>query len=253
MKLVEIDDDVPMTSTTQSHLSLPTDKQFTAPRTLSLLDNSMETILNRGDISDGEKWILYNQTLVRFLNHLRKSRPQKSNMQEQAPNIRIESSNSLHHHIPESFNNSISHHNISGFHPIKSSIASISEPSVREFFESANAKLNDVNTVTLNNDDDVNHSMISDLSPIPQPDQISQYTPPEQMSITEAPNMNVNVDRRRRQKRAANADLTRLHPEKLVVKDTAPVPRNLQPTQLFRNNKQTQSRMSFYWEPTTAK
>ena len=39
IKLVDIDDDGHHATTESSHLSLPTDRNFTAPRTLSILDN----------------------------------------------------------------------------------------------------------------------------------------------------------------------------------------------------------------------
>lgn len=67
MKLVDIDDD-----TTRSSSLQPSDSEFMTPRILSTLDGSMNEILSRRDIDDSEKWILYNQTLQKFLNYMKK-------------------------------------------------------------------------------------------------------------------------------------------------------------------------------------
>lgn len=71
MKLVDIDD-VTHSSSGPSNHSMPSDDNFITPRILSLLDNAMNDILNRSDVDDGEKWILYNQSLQRYLNHMKK-------------------------------------------------------------------------------------------------------------------------------------------------------------------------------------
>lgn len=44
------------------------------PNTLSLLDQEMKSVLNNKNISDYEKWLLYNQTLQRYLNIVQDTR-----------------------------------------------------------------------------------------------------------------------------------------------------------------------------------
>lgn len=45
---------------------------------LSFLDQDMKTILNRTDITDIEKWRLYNEALSRYLFHIRKQQADKT-------------------------------------------------------------------------------------------------------------------------------------------------------------------------------
>lgn len=228
MKLVEIDDN------TQVDQQQPSDDNFTAPRILSTLDNSMNAILNRHDINDIEKWAQYNQILHKYLHHLK-----KKNTQQMSPSVELNRSEILQN-TPEAFRKRISDLNMSGLIPMKSSIDSITQPSVREFFE--RAKLSDVNFLDPNGDE-FNSNEFSDL------DNSLNISSGEAMSIAEiTPEKSRNVTQRGR-KRAHTKQMTGIHPLKVVPRER---PDNLQPTQLFRNRQQTQSNMEFYWRTTDA-
>lgn len=226
MRLVEIGDDISQPPDEQPYLSQPSDDKFTAPRTLSMLDNSMNSILNRSDIDDGEKWKLYHQILQRYLNHMRTT--QKSNMEQTPHNIQLVS-DSPGNHTPDAFNKELSDHNITGIFPIRDSIENIALPHVRQFFEQARQK--DVNQLSPVLPMTSDNSMISlDASPrTPSPQQQQQQL-------------------RRGTKRNAGNNVTAIHPNKIVA--TQP---EVQPRQLYRNRQQTESRAEFYWMPTKAK
>lgn len=136
MKLVPIDDcDIHQdTKHRKQYESLPSDTDFTTPRILSILDNEMSDILKRSDIADRQKWLLYNQTLQRYLTFLKNNRvqnptqPQQSNV-EPSDIERFNSFDSLTDPFPEN--------NISDIIEIRDSLDSITQPHVRQFFESA--------------------------------------------------------------------------------------------------------------------
>lgn len=246
MKLVEIDDNSQV-PTDQSYLSLPSDENVTAPRILSILDNFMNAILNRHDINDGEKWTLYNQALQRYLNHIKKSNVQNSVNQQSPNNIPFDDQD--RRHTPDTFNNRISDHNISGVFPMKTSIENISEPIVRDFFEQA--RMRDENpfspsTISAESlDDSIPPNLHkSPKSPLHEAMSISIPTSQEARNVT---------NRRRKGKRGAAHDMTRIHPYKVTAIDNALPPQNLEPRQLYRDRRQPQSNFEFYWESTKAK
>lgn len=134
MKLVEIDD-VTHSSACSPDQLLPSDQNFVASRILSILDKSMNSILNRRDIDDGEKWVLYNQTLQKYLNHMKKTRVQNSNT-PQSQQSEFNGQNQLNYSLGE-FDGCVSDQYMSGVLPMRDSIDTISQPMVREFFEQA--------------------------------------------------------------------------------------------------------------------
>lgn len=247
MKLVPVDD-ISHSAVDQSHLP---DENFTASRILSILDDSMNAILNRNDINDGEKWTLYNQTLQRYLNHMKKTHSQNSNVQRPQKFQSEETYN--RHHTPSAFNNSISEHDISGIFPMKPSIESALQPNVREFFEQARksdaSQFSPISATSIY--DEINSSNTNaDQSPHRTPLQITHQ--PMSISIPSTDETRNIAVRKRGPKRNAVRDMTTVHPYKMA-KDHAAMPKNLEPTQLYRNRRQPQSNMEFYWQPTNAK
>lgn len=230
MKLVEIDDDCPQ----PSNQTLPSDDSFTAPRMLSILDNSMNEILNRHDMDDSEKWILYNQTLQKFLSYMKKKRtptPQHTPQEQR-------------NHSIDLFDGNISEQNISGIMPLRDSIESISHPSVRAFFKQVRDNMPD-GFNTNHSSPATSTSSIQSLSPnldishTPPQSQINQSV--EMMSIP-----NNITHRRRAPKRNAAHDVSGVPPTKIL-------PRNPTPRALFRPRNPAGHRHDFYWEPTNAK
>lgn len=245
MKLVPLDDTT-YSSAGQSHLS---DENFTAPRILSILDTSMKAILNRNDINDGDKWTLYKQTLQRYLNQIKKNHTTNSNVQQLPQKNEFE--DLYHrHNTPSTFNNHISEHDISGIFPMNPSVDSMLPPNVKQFFDQARksdaSRFSPISPVSL-------HDEI--ISPHTSANQTPQHVTHVPMSIsipTTDETRNVAV-RKRAAKRNAVRDMTTVHPYKLVARDHAAMPKNLQPTQLYRNRRQPQSNFDFYWKPTDAK
>lgn len=128
MKLVEVDD-----STLLSHTNNTIDDEsYSKPRVLSTLDNVMNEIL-RAQIPDADKWKLYSQALQRYLNHAKvnstKNAPiiGNTNPEDNPFNFSLGS-------FSERFQNDV---NMSGVQPLRDSLDSISQPSVRNFFEQA--------------------------------------------------------------------------------------------------------------------
>lgn len=258
MKLVEIGD----VAEAYTDRDLPSDENLTAPRILSMLDISMNTILNRNDISDGEKWALYNQALQKYLYHMKKTYAQNSstkqslhsnsidvlNSDQQLPDTSDTFSNRVH--TPEVFSKRISEHDISGIFPINPSIENITQPSVREFFRQARLsdpihrqretnQLSPISHISFN--DSASNFHISPTS--------ASSSSPQQMSIDIQSPEKSRVTTRRPKKRGAANDITGIHPYKVVTKEViVGPPPNLQPTQLYRNRNPP-----LYWQPTTAK
>lgn len=236
MKLVDIDD-LPHQTGDQSYLSLPSDEKFTAPRILSMLDNSMNAILNRNDMNDGEKWTLYNQTLQRYLNHMRKT--QKSNTQQLPHNIQF-NEEEQQNHTSEAFNNRISDHDITGIFPIRDSIETITQPNVRQFFQQA--RQSDVNQLSPIHHMSVdNNSMINfNRSPETPPQHQQQPIP-----ILGTKRTGEIIPKRAR-KRGPSRDVTGIHPYKVVSR-----PGNTPPRAPQRSTAKSQ--LDFYWKSTKAK
>lgn len=233
MKLVDIDD-MSHHSANQSYLALPSDEKFTASRTLSMLDNSMNAILNRSDINDGEKWALYNQTLQRYLNHMRKT--QKSNTQQFPRNIQFNDEDQSNH-TPEAFNNCISDHDITGIFPIRDSIETITQPNVRQFFHQARQsdanQLSPIQHMSLDNNSMINFNRSPELQ---------QHQP---MPILTTKRTEKIIPNRTR-KRGASKNMTGIHPYKVLSRAGNTPPRAGQ-------HSNAKSHLDFYWKSTKAK
>lgn len=235
MKLVAIDD-ISHHPDDQSYLSLPSDEKFSAPRILSMLDNSMNTILNRSDINDGEKWTLYNQTLQRYLNHMKKTHTQHS-----LHNNNQSSTQDQRNRTPEAFNTRISDHNITGIFPIRDSIENITPPNVKQFFE--HARQSDMN-------------QCSPISYISLDDSIVNFdnapeTPIQQHSMPIQPKERTNkVVPKHGLKRGASKDMTTIHRHKVAPRP----PRQAGNTPPRAGQRKTaKSQIDFYWKSTKAK
>lgn len=113
MKLVELENDISNQYHQPDNLLL--DENYTKPKILSKLDALMTQILQRKDITDNDKWLMYKQALHRYLHFANKPVP---------PNIERDDSNK---HTNTLMDNYFS----------RDSIDMITQPSVREFFESA--------------------------------------------------------------------------------------------------------------------
>lgn len=141
MKLVELDN---------GHLennmqcsSLLSDSNYTAPRVFSTLDELMNKILNAADLSDNDKWILYNQTLQRYLNYMKNINRQKPSIQSESQAIQNRTISDIRPqdvtlsdfraNTSLSFNNSIN--DMTGVETMRDSLDSIQQPNVRTFFE----------------------------------------------------------------------------------------------------------------------
>lgn len=250
MKLIDIDDDgaTPYQSN-NLYQTMQSDKKFMEPRTLSMLDNSMNDILNRGDMADGEKWILYNQTLHRFLNYMKNARSPIT--------IEKTSSQAMQNTTPQfdrrnqtinAFDGHISDNSLNGIFPMRDSIESISQPNVRDFFQQirnipANTSVNQSSPVAAISDQPITHSvspMDHDFEELPLSPQIQQ--PPKRKTLTRK-----KSPERRATKRLANPNISGVPPRKVAQK-TAMTPR-----ELFRVRKPTRSYNEVYWEKTNAK
>lgn len=125
MRLVEFDSATPNLHHMYNQL-LP-DKEYAEPRVLSKLDSSMSEILNRNDIPDSKKLIFYNQLLRKYLHFTNKNNSPQSN------NVDLE--------------DSFTQPTMTELLPGRVSLDNITQPSVREFFES----LREENTGPSNN------------------------------------------------------------------------------------------------------
>lgn len=231
MKLVDIDDDISHTSIASTQQLLPTDDNFTAPRMLSILDNSMNSILNRHDIDDGEKWALYNQTLQRYLNYMKKQRTQNFNTQhtqnfntQHIPQPEINVQNQLTH----SFDGRISDNDISGISPMRDSLDSISNTRVRNFFEQARQSSQNSNATAQSSP--ISHN-VSDIS-----------MPILNHSLQMPPQRSTTTKKRVTKKRPATA-----HPEGYMR------PCKISLTDLAKSRGRTRSVTNFFWKATNAK
>lgn len=234
MKLVDIDDGVTQQSIEPSYQTLPSDYNFTAPRMLSTLDNSMNEILNRRDMDDNEKWILNNQTLQKFLNYMKKSRPPMDQHTSQE-----QQNNSI-----DSFDGRISYHNITGILPFRDSLESIAHPGVRDFFKQIRENQPYGNN-SLHSSPVASTSSTHSLSP--NFDNMHTITPPQpqiSQSVMKTPSPNnVTYRQRRGQKRTAVHDVSGVPPFK----------KNPTPRALFSPRNPAHHRHDFYWESTNAK
>lgn len=241
MKLVDIDDDVVQPSIKPSYQSHVTDFNFTSPRMLSLLDNSMNEILNRRDMDDGEKWTVYNQTLQRFLNYMKKSRTQNTphTVQEhqQDPPIDV-------------FDGHISDHNITGIQPLRDSLEYISQPNVRDFFQQLRESSGNTNNAHQSSPVLSTTALSNQFSPplLNSPHNISAqlyHQPQQQLQIRES---RKNTPPRRAPKRTATLqNLTGVPPPKI------PLRKPIIPRALYRSRQPAAPRSALHWEITGAR
>lgn len=147
MQLVEIGDMAQPTRTNNNIYA--DDESYSKPRVLSSLDNIMNEIL-KAPMSDGDKWKLYSQALHRYLNHAKfASRNTDHNISQTVGDNETDPSaienpfnfSSITNFPPHSFDiphssRDNSQFDVSGVSRMRDSLESISQPSVRNFFES---------------------------------------------------------------------------------------------------------------------
>lgn len=137
MKLVDIDE--PGLIEKNAVDCMMSDSNYASPRVLSALDGIMDAILKRNDLDDGAKWILYNQTLHRYLNFVKNQQNQTSKDEHKADSQIV--NNHAFNQSFDLFKPSSSAFEISGIEPLRDSLDAISQPIVREFFENARNKI----------------------------------------------------------------------------------------------------------------
>lgn len=249
MKLIDIDDDTASSNRESSYQALQSDDKFTASRTLSFLDNSMNDILNRSDIDDNEKWLLYNQTLQKFLAYMKSTRTTST----KPSTIHHQSAQSFSS-IPDErnisyspFDRHISDNNISGIFPLRDSLDSITQPVVKEFFQ--NARVNDPKTNALQSQlSPISHNTSNNLQ-LPSSPNTSMHQSISQNNVTmpsvhntPSPIPQIEGTKKRAPKRNASHSILSGVPASKVL-----------PRSLYRNRRPVKPRHVFYWEPTNAK
>lgn len=142
MKLIEIDDNN-ISSNAYNNDRYIDDEDYSKPRVLPTLDNIMNEILRTANISDVDKWRLYSQALQRYLNHLKIASKKKAENYEiksshDHNSTYLEKNNNKHFQtLEDTFNFSLPQFDMSGVEAIRDSLDSISQPTVRIFFEKA--------------------------------------------------------------------------------------------------------------------
>lgn len=122
MRLVEIDNELNNEHSLNQSKILHSDEKYAEPRVLSALDNMMNNILKQKDMSDSDKWTLYNQVLQRYLALVKKK-------DKDVIENKYDSNNE--------FETSRWSQNTGDMMLFRDSIDTISAPSVRAFFEKA--------------------------------------------------------------------------------------------------------------------
>lgn len=240
--LIDVDDDVTQPNIeSPSYQPLQSDYNFTAPRMLSILDRSMNEILSCRDMDDSEKWLHYNQALQKFLNYMKKARVPSTH------NIDVEQRN----RTIDAFDGHISEPNITGVHPLRDSLESISQPSVRDFFQQL--RENALNTSRAHQSSPVvsasttanQHSLMSidDLHTTPQ---AQPQLPRPLIEKQHTPRKTV-TKKKRPAKRCATKAMSDARPTK------KPTTNRITPRALFRQRHPAGSRHELYWEITAAK
>lgn len=207
MKLVEIDDN--NLSPTGNIGVILDDNSYSNPRVMSTLDNAMNEIL-RAPMSDGDKWKLYSQALQRYLNHS-KNISRKNDRNSSCP-----INNDGNKGVPaeeSAFNLSIGHiphqFDMSGVDFIRDSLDSISQPSVRSFFE--RARENNISTSPLQPSPIVE---VDEQPPLPK------RRPPKKPAIRRVQPYRSNAGaatKKRRAEMSLSADLSQIRPCKVAI------------------------------------
>lgn len=112
----------------------PLDTNYAAPRVLSTLDELMNEILNRCDMSDSDKWKLYNQALQRYLIFVKHTNSRNQSKQSETPTEQNRTISENNHRF-DSFSLQHPISDISGVDAMRDSLDSIQQPNVRDFFE----------------------------------------------------------------------------------------------------------------------
>lgn len=249
MRLIDIDDTTPTQPATDLQHTVQSDANFVEPRTLSLLDGAMNDILNRYDIPDSEKWMLYNQTLQKFLNYMKKTRSQDA-----LPNTYHTSpQHDQRNQYRSMFDGHISENSLSGINPIRDSIDLISPPAVRNFFQQAKE----------NAAKSADNNSYQQLSPILAPQDSPTHLTPSQMGYDtqQTPHQSQIPVRVRGTATKSKQSPQRRAPKRNAQNITSitnqhrPKARRekIEPRPLFRTRNPTRSNHDFYWQPTQAK
>lgn len=253
MKLIDIDETTPTHPSNDLHQS---DANFVTPRTLSMLDGAMNDILNRCDIPDGEKWILYNQTLQKFLNYMKKARSQDklpSTIHNTIPDQRNQSLSDQRNQSRATFDGRMSDNSLSGIFPMRDSIELIQQPAVRDFFQQFSENVAE---------NPANNSYSAHLSPVLAPTDSPVHQSPSLMDyeLQQTPHQSIrktaakskqSPHRRGTKRNAQNiTNITGFQPRRARRGTPAP---QLEPRALYRPRQPTQSNHDFYWQSTQAK
>lgn len=228
MKLIEVDD-----RTLLSCNNNIDDESYSKPRVLSTLDDVMNEIL-RAQISDADKWRLYSQALQRYLNHTKlSSRKKDSDLvipNDTNANSDIEKSSETNTFnfslgsVGNSFPNDL---NMTGIEPMRNSLDSLSQESVRSFFENARSQ----NLVATHSQQDLNspQSQMPQLQPIQHTSNASiqkaKNTQSSNRRMLPYRNNMPAASRKRRAQNNLSANMSQMRPCKVVVQ-----PLNWDPT-----------------------
>lgn len=207
MKLVEIDDNA-LSPCANSSVHID-DESYSKPRVLSTLDNVMNKVL-RAQISDADKWMLYSQTLQKYLNHA-KVNSRKSDCNFAYP---VNDSKSVFEKEKEdTFNFSLGNisNEISGIDRIRDSLDSISQPSVKSFFENARQQNSAASRSPLAAAEEV----LQD-SPPPKVKKIKKKSKLIQRALPYRKKLTAEA-RKRRAENSLSVDISRMRPCKVSV------------------------------------
>lgn len=123
MKLVECDD---VASDIHQTIQKPSNTEFLDPKTLFNLDLEMNKILSKNGYTDSEKWTLYNQALMRYLQISKQTRPAIENTKNTYREDFADFANSTYHSTSEN-----------PLYKTRDSLESIKSSKVRDFFVKA--------------------------------------------------------------------------------------------------------------------
>ena len=257
MKLVDIDDAAQHCA---QQPKLQTDADFLAPRIFSTLDNFMNAILKRRDINDGEKWLLYNQALQKYLNHMKSVRSKISSSTQRQSNISPDEQS--HADLtPSPFNKNISDADITGIYPLRDSIDNITNAGVRSFFEHIReSEANNVESPQLSPQPNFQQQLQRSLSQSElSPNSLNHFIEPQRISPA-LPGGLFNEDVSMRSVEISPQQNKR--PASLKAAPSRAAKRTaLQPgvkgsrlrAQLFRTRTQPPDKYEFYWRTSNAK
>lgn len=219
MKLVELNSEC--NPNNQLQRNVISDEAYSKPYVLSNLDRLMDGILRKPGISDGDKWLLYNQTLQRYLNFVKAQ--SKSHHSSQNNNItEIIQPQENFTPLENTFNapDDLSF-NISGVMPLRDSLDSISAPNVRNFFERLRENDLSPNRITPSTSTSAAPAPAAPEPPAQSYNNNNNGRPKKKATKKTAHNYRPNEHAKTRaaSKRQANSALSVLRPCKVVLKD----------------------------------